>query len=68
MDLPPLDDARWDDLLEAVIGGRQPTGRHPTTSDASAPLATRFPAALRRAEAAADDATPGDASTQDAYA
>lgn len=38
MDFPPLDDARWDRLLGAVVD--QP----PTVGDPTAPLATPFPA------------------------
>lgn len=38
MDFPPLDDARWDRLLGAVVGQR------PTVGDPAAPLASPFPA------------------------
>lgn len=38
MDFPPLDDARWDRLLGAVVDQR------PTVGDPAAPLASPFPA------------------------
>ena len=66
MDFPPLDDARWDRLLGAVVGQR------PTVGEAGAPLAPSFPAppitAWRDEDPRGDD-PPGDVTIRlDSYA
>lgn len=66
MDFPPLDDARWDRLLGAVVDQR------PTVGDPAAPLASPFPAPAtvrRRDEDPPGDARSGDVTIRlDSYA
>ena len=49
VDLPPLDDARWDLLLEAVLGDDD---QQHAAAETAGLLATRFPAPLRLVDAA----------------
>ncbi len=57
MDFPPLDDARWDRLLGAVVDQR------PTVGDPAAPLAPPFPAPAPVRQR--DEDSPGDARSGD---
>lgn len=47
MDLPPLQDDRWDSLLRAVLVP-QPLGPQPDVDQAPTPLATPFPSPVPR--------------------